>query len=60
MSRVEQVKRYTILPVDWLPDGAELTPTMKLKRRGVHANHADTIDALYAAQGPEPDQHDVG
>ena len=48
LSRVEQVKRFTILGVDWLPDGAELTPTMKLKRRGVHANHADTIEALYA------------
>ena len=29
LSRSEQVKRFTILPVDWLPAGDELTPTMK-------------------------------
>src|SRR5207245_5592011 len=28
LSRVEQIKRFVILPVDWLPDGDELTPTM--------------------------------
>jgi long-subunit acyl-CoA synthetase (AMP-forming) len=48
LSRVEQVKRFTVLPVDWLPDGAELTPTMKLKRRGIVEKYAAEIDALYA------------
>ncbi len=47
LSRVEQIKNFTVLPVDWLPDGDELTPTMKLKRRGVAAKYASEIEALY-------------
>jgi len=46
-SQVEQVKRYTLLTEEWLPDSEELTPTMKLKRRGVLTKYADEIDALY-------------
>jgi len=49
MSRVEQIKRFTILPHDWVPAGDELTPTMKLRRRSVGAKYADQIEALYAA-----------
>ena len=48
LSRVEQIKRFTILPVDWEPSGDELTPTMKLKRKQIHAKYAAEIDALYA------------
>ncbi len=47
-SQVERVKRFTILHEEWTPDSDELTPTMKLKRRGVHAKHADAIEALYS------------
>jgi long-chain acyl-CoA synthetase len=46
-SQVEQVKRFKLLGEEWLPDSEELTPTMKLKRRGIHAKYADEIDALY-------------
>jgi long-chain acyl-CoA synthetase len=48
LSRVEQIKRFTILPVDWGPGGEELTPTMKLKRKQIHAKYTAEIDALYA------------
>ncbi|TCJ30308.1 AMP-binding protein [Nocardioides jejuensis] len=48
LSRVEQIKRYRILDVDWLPGGDELTPTMKLKRKPIDAKYADVIEALYA------------
>jgi long-subunit acyl-CoA synthetase (AMP-forming) len=48
LSRVEQIKRYTILPVDWEPGGDELTPTMKLKRKPIAAKYAAEIEALYA------------
>jgi long-chain acyl-CoA synthetase len=48
-SGVEQVKRFALLGDEWLPDSEELTPTMKLKRRGVLAKYADDIDALYAS-----------
>jgi long-subunit acyl-CoA synthetase (AMP-forming) len=49
LSRVEQVKRFRILPVDWLPAGDELTPTMKLKRRPIAQKYAAEIEAMYAA-----------
>ena len=48
LARVQQVKRWRLLPVEWAPDSGELTPTLKLKRRVVHAKHADDIDSLYA------------
>jgi long-chain acyl-CoA synthetase len=35
LARVEQIKRFTVVPGDWLPGGEELTPTMKLKRRPI-------------------------
>lgn len=47
-SQVERIKRFKLLSKEWLPDSEELTPTMKLKRRGVHTKYAAEIDALYA------------
>ena len=41
--------RWRLLPVEWTAESEELTPTLKLKRRVVHAKYADVIDALYAA-----------
>ena len=48
LSRVEQIKRFTVLAGDWQPAGDELTPTMKLKRRVIATKYADEIDALYS------------
>jgi long-subunit acyl-CoA synthetase (AMP-forming) len=48
LSRVEQIKKFKILGEDWLPDSDILTPTSKLKRRGVNDRYADLIEALYA------------
>jgi long-chain acyl-CoA synthetase len=48
LSRVEQIKRFTVLSTDWQPGGDELTPTMKLKRKPIHEKYASEIDALYA------------
>jgi long-chain acyl-CoA synthetase len=48
MARVEQVKKFTILPSDWEPGGDELTPTMKLKRKPIHEKYEAEIEALYA------------
>ena len=47
LSRVEQIKRHTILPLDWLPGGDELTPTMKLKRKPIGEKYATAIEGLY-------------
>jgi long-subunit acyl-CoA synthetase (AMP-forming) len=48
LARVEQIKRFTVLPVAWLPGGEELTPTMKLKRKTIAEKYAREIEALYA------------
>ena len=48
LSRVEQIKKLTIVPGDWLPGGDELTPTMKLKRRPIADKYAAMIDAMYS------------
>jgi long-chain acyl-CoA synthetase len=48
LARVQQIKYWRLLPVEWTAESEELTPTLKLKRRVVHAKYADIIDALYA------------
>jgi long-chain acyl-CoA synthetase len=46
-NNVEQVKKFALLGEEWLPDSEELTPTMKLKRRGIHTKYAEVIEELY-------------
>ncbi|MFI5047881.1 MAG: AMP-dependent synthetase/ligase, partial [Acidimicrobiia bacterium] len=54
-SHAEQIRRVLVLGEEWLPDSEELTPTMKLKRRGILAKYRDRIDALYRDEvGVEP------
>jgi len=48
LARVQQVKRWRLLPVEWTAETEELTPTLKLKRRVVHAKYADVIESMYA------------
>jgi long-chain acyl-CoA synthetase len=47
LARPEQVKSFELLPTEWTAESEELTPTLKLKRRIVHAKYADVIDRLY-------------
>jgi len=47
-NNAERVKKVRILHDEWLPDSEELTPTSKLKRRGIHAKYAEDIEALYS------------
>jgi long-chain acyl-CoA synthetase len=47
LARIEQVKRFEVLPVEWTAESEELTPTLKLRRRIIHAKYAERIDALY-------------
>jgi long-subunit acyl-CoA synthetase (AMP-forming) len=49
LSRVEQIKKLTVVPGDWLPGGEELTPTMKLKRRPIAAKYTAEIEAMYSS-----------
>ncbi|OCB24009.1 AMP-dependent synthetase [Mycobacterium malmoense] len=48
LSRVEQIKRFRILPSLWEPGGDEITLTMKLKRKPIMAKYAREIEELYA------------
>ena len=47
MARVEQIKKFVILPNQWEPGGDELTPTMKLKRKPIDEKYTEEIEALY-------------
>ncbi len=49
LARVEQVKRFAVLPADWEAGGDELTPTMKLKRKPILEKYAAEVEALYDA-----------
>jgi long-chain acyl-CoA synthetase len=48
LARVQQVKRWRLLPGEWTPESGEVTPTLKLKRRVVYTRYADEISTLYA------------
>jgi len=47
LARVEQIKRFTILPRQFAIETGELTPTLKIKRKIVSQNFADEIEAMY-------------
>jgi long-subunit acyl-CoA synthetase (AMP-forming) len=49
LARVEQIKKFAILPEIWEPGGDEVTPTMKLKRKPIVAKYAKQIEDLYAS-----------
>jgi long-chain acyl-CoA synthetase len=46
-ARVEQIKRFHLLETQLTAEDEELTPTMKLKRKLVHAKYAPQIEAMY-------------
>jgi len=46
-ARVEQVKKFAILPHDLSQETGELTPTMKVKRNIVAEKYEKDVDALY-------------
>ncbi|TMR16438.1 long-chain fatty acid--CoA ligase [Nonomuraea turkmeniaca] len=48
LARVQQVKKWALLGTEWTAETEELTPSLKLKRRIIHAKYADVIEGLYA------------
>jgi long-chain acyl-CoA synthetase len=50
-AQVEQIKKFHVDGNEWLPDSDMLTPTSKLKRRGVNARYSAEIEAMYAGLG---------
>ena len=48
-ARVEQVKKFEILPHDFAQETGELTPTLKVKRAVVASKYEMAIESLYSA-----------
>jgi long-chain acyl-CoA synthetase len=52
LGREEQVRRFAVLPRDFLPEEGEVTPTLKLRRKVCEEHFRDEIEALYATSRP--------
>jgi long-chain acyl-CoA synthetase len=48
LNRWETIKKITILPRDLTIEHGEMTPSLKIKRRGVETNFAAEIDGMYS------------
>jgi long-chain acyl-CoA synthetase len=48
VSRVEQIKKFTIVSDVWTPDSGEITPSLKLKRNVVLDRYRGSIEEMYA------------
>jgi long-chain acyl-CoA synthetase len=47
LSRVEQIKKFTIIPKKLYEEDGEVTPTMKVKRKFINEHFGDLIEAMY-------------
>jgi long-chain acyl-CoA synthetase len=52
-GRVEQIKKFKILPEDLSQEQGTLTPTMKVKRNVVNEMFGKDVEALYAGGKPD-------
>ena len=48
LDKVEQVKKFALLPEPWSVEGLELSPTLKLKRKVILEKYKDHVEKLYA------------
>lgn len=47
VARVEQIKKWVVVPDEWTPDSGEVTPSLKLKRRIVLDKYSEQIESMY-------------
>jgi len=47
-ARVENIRKFSILPRNFTVEDGELTPTLKIKRRIVNEHFSQDIDSMYA------------
>jgi long-chain acyl-CoA synthetase len=52
-ARIEQIKKFAILPRDLSQEEGELTPTLKVKRSVVYKKFGPDVDALYEGAAGE-------
>lgn len=47
LAGFEQVKRFALIPRTFTPEGGELTPTMKIRRKVVLERYAGVVEGMY-------------
>lgn len=47
LAQYERIKKFCLLPQLFSIDGGELTPTLKLKRKNIHAKYQNQIEEMY-------------
>ena len=47
LAKVENIRKFTILPKRLYEEEGEVTPTMKIKRKFVNEAFKDIIEAMY-------------
>jgi long-chain acyl-CoA synthetase len=47
LARVEQIRKFTLLPKRLYEEDGEVTPTMKIKRKFVNKAFKELIEAMY-------------
>jgi long-chain acyl-CoA synthetase len=52
LNHPERISRYKIVPHIWGPDTGELSPTLKLKRKFVHAKYEKDISEIFRKTNP--------
>ena len=55
LAEPHRVRRHALLAEQWLPDGEELTPAMKLRRDAIERAHAEEIERLYSEGSEDPE-----
>jgi long-chain acyl-CoA synthetase len=50
LARVENIRKFTIIPKKLYEEDGEVTPTMKVKRKYVNEAFGDLIEAMYASK----------
>jgi long-chain acyl-CoA synthetase len=48
VSKAESIRKFAVLPVEWTPEGGQLSAKMGIKRHVLTKEHAEEIEALYA------------
>lgn len=49
-ARVEQIRKFTLLPREFSIETGELTPTLKMKRKIISENFSQEIDMMYGQE----------